>query len=181
MDSPASPEMRAVLAELHEACFAWALACCRDVRTDAEDVLQQAYVRILDGSARFGGRSSTRTWVFGVIRRCAYEQRRRAAVRAALGGRVVADLVARMFAATTDVQYERAREGADVRRALQTLSARQREVLELVAYHDVTIEDAATILGISAGSARTHYERGKRRLSELLAKHGEQATAGGRS
>ena len=178
---PGKPDVVAVLAELHEAYFAWALACCRYDRSNAEDVVQQAYVRILDGSAQFGGRSSVRTWVFGVIRRCAQEQRRRAAVRDALTGRIVADVIARIVSPRIDEVLDRERDGAAVRAALRGLSARQREVLELVAYHDLPIEDAAVVLGISAGSARTHYERGKQRLAAVLAGPDRLAARGGGS
>jgi len=52
--------------------------------------------------------------------------------------------------------------------ALQKLSARQRDVLHLVFYQDLTIADAAAVLGVSIGSARIHYERGKARLRQLL-------------
>ena len=52
--------------------------------------------------------------------------------------------------------------------ALSKLSGRQREVLHLVFYQDLTIAEAATVLGVTLGSARVHYERGKARLRELL-------------
>lgn len=158
----------AALAAHHRASFAWALACCRDDRANAEDTLQQAYLRILDGRATFAGRSSLRTWLFGVIRRCAQEQRRRAAVRDVLSGRVLVELIARAGAARPDAELADARDASDVRRALRALSPRQREVLELVAYHDLTIEEAAGVMGVSAGSARTHYERGKKSLGAAL-------------
>src|SRR3954464_15678003 len=55
------------LAALHEKSTAWALACAQYDRAEAEDVLQTAYLEILDGRAHFGGRSSLKTFVFGVI------------------------------------------------------------------------------------------------------------------
>lgn len=54
------------------------------------------------------------------------------------------------------------------RSALRELSVRQRQVLHLVFYQDFTIEEAATIMSVSVGSARTHYHRGKSRMATLL-------------
>src|SRR5256885_15417669 len=77
--SPA--DLTAKLEELHAAAFGWALSCCGWDRSAAEDVLQATYLKLLDGRARFDGRSTFRTFVFGVIGRTAREARRRAALR----------------------------------------------------------------------------------------------------
>jgi RNA polymerase sigma factor (sigma-70 family) len=52
--------------------------------------------------------------------------------------------------------------------ALKQLPARQRDVLHLVFYQELTIAAAADVIGVSIGSARVHYERGKARLRQIL-------------
>jgi RNA polymerase sigma-70 factor (ECF subfamily) len=37
-----------------------------------------------------------------------------------------------------------------------------------VFYQNLTIQEAADVLGMTVGTARTHYERGKSRLRDLL-------------
>jgi RNA polymerase sigma-70 factor (ECF subfamily) len=51
------PELKAELEKHHEASFGWALSCCRHNRADAEEVLQTVYLKILQGKARYRGRS----------------------------------------------------------------------------------------------------------------------------
>jgi RNA polymerase sigma-70 factor (ECF subfamily) len=59
-------------------------------------------------------------------------------------------------------------ESRQLQAALMLLSVRQREVLHLVFYAEMTLEEAAATLAISLGSSRTHYHRGKERLAQLL-------------
>ncbi len=146
------------LAAIHPACFGWALACCGRDRELAQDALQRAYLRILEGRARFNGGSSFRTFVFGVIRFAAREEMRfwRSPRRSEDAETL------------PDEDAEASERRGLLLRALRQLSVRQREVLELVFYHGMTIEEAAEVMGVRVGSARTHYERGKARLRALL-------------
>jgi len=75
------------LGRLHPASFGWALWCCDHRREEAEDVLQTAYLKVMEGTASFDGSSSLRTWFFSVIRRTAWEQRRRRWLRDQVLGR----------------------------------------------------------------------------------------------
>ena len=162
-------ELERELERLHAACWGWALACCAHDRDAAEETLQSAYLRILSGKARFDGRSSLRTWVFGVIQRTALEERRRDVSRRS---REHAEEHESDSAADptpgADLVIERSEANATLLAALGALSPRQREVLHLVFYQDMTIEEAAAVMNISLGSARTHYDRGKRAMALAL-------------
>ena len=155
--------MKEELERLHPAAFGWAMACCAFARQEAEDVLQTAYLKILDGRARFDGRSSYKTWLFAIVRHTAADRRRR---------RMVATLgLLRLFEATPAAPAPASGddgERARVRAALASLAPRQREVLDLVFFHELTIEEAAGVMGVSLGAARVHDDRGKKKLREKL-------------
>ena len=161
-------QLRANLERHHNESFGWALVCCAHNRSEAESVLQVVYLKVLEGKARFDGNSSFRTWLFAVIRRTAADERRRHWLR----GFGLSKYFARSEATTAsnppDEDIYRSQVQQLFRRALAELPARQREILQLVFYHDLSLAEAAEVMGISLGSARTHYDRGKQRLRALM-------------
>jgi RNA polymerase sigma-70 factor (ECF subfamily) len=161
-------ELRSQLERLHPSNCAWARHCCRQQNAEAEEVLQEVYIRVLEGRARYGGRSSFKTWLFGVILRTARERARRGWLRAALLERWHRHAPEREPAPDPELLVRQFQRGAHLESALAALPRRQQQVLHLVFYQDLTIEEAARLLGIGLGSARTHFERGKHRLRELL-------------
>jgi len=160
--------VRAELERLHDDCFGWALHCCSGRRTDAEEVLQSTYLKVLSGRARFGGGSSFKTWMLAVIRNTAADERRRA-TRAAdrlSGYQVTAETAPNNE--LPGAELERSETQAELAKALAALPSRQQEVLRLTFYHGLSVSQAAEAMGVSVGTARTHYERAKRQLREGL-------------
>lgn len=164
-------ELEERLTGLHADSYGWALSCCGWNDAEAEDVVQTTYVKVLSGQARWSGRSSFRTWLFGVVRLTALEQRRR---EASLARR--AEHAVREWDTVRDpdpgpdgalLDDEVARR---LRAALDELPDRQREVVHLVFYQGLTVAEAGDVMGVSVGSARTHYHRGKERLRTLLSR-----------
>ncbi|MCC6929857.1 MAG: RNA polymerase sigma factor [Gemmatimonadaceae bacterium] len=153
------------MAQAHPTAHAWALRCCQGNRGDAEDVLHTTYCKVLDGKARFEGRSSFNTWLFGVIRRTAQEQARWQWLSMARLERWWRDAQGDDGADMSPAEDQRI---AGLQAALVRLSRRQQEVLHLVFYQGLTIQESADVMGLPVGTARTHYERGKARLRLLL-------------
>src|SRR6202165_828303 len=154
--------LRSVLEAHHVESYGWALSCCRRRRDEAENVLQLAYVKVLSGKAVFDGKSSFKTWLFAVIRKTAAHEHRMELLR-----RLRLSQIPRAL----DGKPPGEQHGVEIRlkEALGKLPARQREVLHLVFYHNLSIAEAAKVMGVGIGSARTHYERGKKQMRRRLA------------
>jgi len=161
----APPDLEQQIAALHPASFAWALACTRWNAAEAEEVLQSVYLSILEGRSRFDGRSTFKTWLFSVVGVSVEKARRRHWLAARGLWRFGAGSEPDPDPHTSLASRQRSDR---VRRALGQLPARQREVLDLVFFHEMSVEDAASVMGVGLGTARTHYHRGKLRLLELL-------------
>ena len=156
------------LERLHAASFAWALGCVGWDRHEADEVLQVTYLKILEGNARFDGRSTLKTWLFSVIHRTAAERRRSRILRSLSLVRWFDSRPANSIEAGPESVAQEHQTSHVLRLALSKLPRMQREVLHLVFYEDLTIADAAEVLGVALGTARTHYDRGKKRMKQLL-------------
>lgn len=162
-------ELKAELETLHSASFGWALNCCRRDWAEAEEVLQTVYLKILEGKACFRGEASLRTWLFAVIRKTAISEHRKNVLRKLRWSDCSQQTPVRVSAANQPAQaLERSETQVLFQNALKSLPRRQREALHLVFYQDLTLSEAAVVMGISIGSARQHYERGKKHLRESL-------------
>ncbi|HEY1435159.1 MAG TPA: sigma-70 family RNA polymerase sigma factor, partial [Thermoanaerobaculia bacterium] len=101
--------------------------------------------------------------LFGVIRRTASEERRRAALGRILFGTERLEASPAAPSSTVSVEH------LAMRSAVERLPRRQREVLQLVLAMGMTLREVSETLSISPGAASVHYDRGKRRLKALLA------------
>ncbi len=158
-------ELRAELEKHHRESYGWALSCCAHSRSEADNVVQAVYLKVLEGKARFEGKSAFKTWLFAVIRITANEERRWQTLRQVWLKRSPKAEAAVESPETTVYRNEIRNR---CRSALALLPRRQREVLQLVFYHELSLSEAAAVMSVSLGSARSHYERGKRRLRQIM-------------
>lgn len=171
-------ELADTLEALHADAFGWALHCCAGDHSRAEEVLQNAYLKIAQGRTHHAGTSSFRTWWFGVIRFTAHEEFRRQRYRESLLGKLWMQVSGDSHDSrpSPSRQVELDEQTMQLRAALAQLPTRQAEVLHLVFYHDLSLSEAAAVMKIGLGSVRQHYERGKSRLRSLLEPHPDHET-----
>lgn len=149
--------LRHIISQHHEASFRWACHCCHGDSELAKDVLQMVYLKLLEGKAIYNQRSQVKTWLFSIIRFTAIDE---------LSKQDKHEFVDLM--ALKDRSLDQAQAPISYLRLLDQLSEKQRQILLLVFYHDMTIEAAAMIMECTVGTARTHYQRGKIKLKEMI-------------
>lgn len=159
--------MEVFLKQHYRLSYLWARQCCWFDSEMAREVLHIALLKILEGKARFAGQSTDKTWLFSVIRITALEQLRKSQKHV--------DLAEFSELNNFPDGNEDSDSGGFHEGLLKKLPARQREVLLLVFYHDRTLEETARILNISPGAVSTHYDRGKKKLRELIEKQKHHA------
>lgn len=149
-----------VLKKHHKDAFRWSLTLCNGDYPLAEDVLQDVYLKILEKKAVFKGKAVFKTWLFTVIRNTVKNKFRHRS-------HTIESTIDERF----EITFEEEKDTTDSNQIgglLKQLSLMQRSVLQLVFYESYTIEEAAEILEVSVGTARTHYKRGKMRLKQMM-------------
>ncbi len=156
--------LAAALKQHHDAAWTWAMVCCRQDRDAAHDVLHEVYLKILQERARFLGRSTFKTWLFGVIRVSSQAARRK---RFRLG-LILEPISDHPNLAAVACEPNVLGTSGRLQRAMLALPTRQRQVATLVFEHDLTVEEAGAVLGISLGACRRHYARAKTKLQACV-------------
>lgn len=157
---------RSALEAMHAQLYGWALSRCNYDPTAAEELMQQAYLELLTGNARFDNRSSLKTFVFAVVEKLARSRFRRLTSRLRLLRRY------QRHAADVTVKIDIDTDAGRLWRAVGNLPARQRDIIELVFCHELTIEEASSVMGVTVGTGRAHYARAKRALKTVLQEPG---------
>ena len=125
--------------------------------------MQQAYVELLSGRAQFQRQSTLKTFVFGIVQNLARSRLRRVATRL----RLVETWLPTDSAVTTD-DAAIASDFSPLWQAVRELPARQRDIIELVFCRELSVEEASTVMGVTAGTGRVHYDRAKKALRRKL-------------
>lgn len=148
-----------LLQTYHTDAFLWASHCCHYKHEEGKEVLQQAYVKILENKAIYKEKETFKTWLFSVIRYTAIDY---------LKKRKTYEPLENVRIGVEDTPFEMAT--IDYKKLLKKLPDRQHQVLLLTFYHEMTLAEIATITGLHIGTIRTHYERGKQTMRTLLVK-----------
>jgi len=173
-DAPA-PE-RLAFAEVYEDHFAFVYRTVRRLgvtESAAEDVAQEVFVCVHKSLAAFEGRSSMRTWLFGIARNVAYRHRRslsrRIVTTAGEGGAL--ESARDDDARSAHDAAERSEAARVLDELLGSLDDEKREAFVLVELEEMSMPEVAEALGINLNTAYTRLRAARQQFEAALARH----------
>lgn len=160
--------MQVLFARHHVRVFRFVLRLVREEAT-AEDLISEVFLDVWRQAGRFEGRSQVSTWLLAIARFKALSVLRRKPeqeldVETAEAIEDTSD--------TPDVTLEKKQKADVIRKCLTGLSAEHREIIDLVYYHEKSVEEVAEIVGIPEATVKTRMFYARKKLAELLKAQG---------
>jgi RNA polymerase sigma-70 factor, ECF subfamily len=131
---------------------------------DASDVTQQAFVRAFRGLASFRGAASVRSWLYRIAINCALswlrDHRREEPTEIAEDALTDANPAPARLAAGED--------GVRLRAAIAQLPPKQKLVLELRVFDDLSFKEVAELADCTENTAKVNFHYAVKRLRDIL-------------
>lgn len=165
--------MRILFARHHVRVFRFLLRIVNNEDT-AQDLLNEVFIEVWRGAARFEGRSQVTTWILGIARFKGLTSLRRRPFDS------LDDEAADAIEAPGDdpeVAMQKADRSAILQACLRQLSSAHRQVIDLVYYHEQSIEEIAHIIGVPQNTVKTRVFHARKRMAELIAARGIERAA----
>src|ERR1700719_629105 len=144
--------------------YRFVLRLVRDEGT-AEDLISEVFLDVWRQAGRFEGRSAVSTWLLAIARFKALSAlRRRKDVE-------LDDEAANTIEDTSDdpeVAVQKKDKSGALRKCLTALSPDHREIVDLVYYHEKSVEEVAEIVGIPENTVKTRLFYARKKLADLL-------------
>ena len=130
-------------------------------RSQAEDAVQETFLKVYKGLDTFRGESSEKTWIMKIAVRTCYDMNHSGWFRF-MNHRVTPEMLTEQAAEEADEN------DAELMTAVLTLPRKLREAILLHHYQGLNVSETANALGISQASASGRLKRGRQKLKELL-------------
>lgn len=156
--------MRALYLRHHVRVHRFAMRLVRNAAV-AEDIISDVFLDVWRRAGSFEGRSAVSTWLLAIARFKALSVLRR---------KPGAELDEKGAAAVPDpmddpeLAVQKKDTGEILRECLTALSREHREVIDLVYYHEKSVEEVAHIIGIPEATVKTRMFYARKKLARLL-------------
>jgi RNA polymerase sigma factor (sigma-70 family) len=133
----------------------------------AEDAMQEVFVKMMRHASQFQGDAKLSTWLFSITANWCRDYLRKSDNKPKETEDVLVSLPASADTAP-DRSFERRENELLIQRALQALTAEQREAILLSRYQGLSYAEIAQIAGCSEGAVKTRVFRAMETLKKLL-------------
>jgi len=132
---------------------------------DAQDILQDTFVRVWEKSHQFRGASTVKTWIYKIALNLSYTHLNR---RKRWSYAVVEDMKALVSGSNPAKDTEYIFYSELLAESLSVLTPRQKAVVMARVYEDMPFAQVSEAVGCSVNSAKVHFHEGKKRIEAYI-------------
>jgi RNA polymerase sigma-70 factor (ECF subfamily) len=160
--------------------YGYAMAITRN-RADAEDLVQETYVRAIRGKESLRAGSNVKSWLFTILRNIHLNQLRKQRTTPRVVEIDADENTANIVVETSDdplTRYVRKTEREWLTEAVEQLPSEFREIVMLREFEDLSYLEIAGILNCPVGTVMSRLARARSKLRTLLSGQGAGRLAG---
>ncbi len=135
---------------------------------DAEDAVQEAFLRVLRHRAMLGEVRDKRVWLIRIVWNIVLDRKRRAKTRPETDDIAELGRVLPASGLSAEERAAAAQHHAQILALVEQLPAKEREVLTLSAFDELSSVEIAEVLGITESSVRSRLFRARNLMAKLL-------------
>jgi len=137
-------------------------------QSDAEDAVQEAFLRVLRHRETLGEIRDHRVWLIRIVWNIVLDRKRRAKTRPETDDITEVARVLPANGLTAEQRAAAAQHHAHVLACVEKLPAREREVMMLSAFEELSSVEIAAVLDVTESSVRSRLFRARNLLADLL-------------
>jgi RNA polymerase sigma-70 factor, ECF subfamily len=152
----------------HVKVYRFAMRFMRD-EAAAEDLVSEVFIDVWRQAERFERRCQVSTWLLAIARNKALSTLRRRSHEQL--DHEIAEFIEDP-ADNPEIMMQKQERSTVLRSCLQELSPAHREIIDLVYYHERSIDEVSEIIGVPANTVKTRMFYARKRIGEMMAARG---------
>lgn len=156
---------RALISE-HKVRLYWHIRNIVKVHEDADDVLQNTFLKVYKNIDKFKGDSKLFSWMYRIGTNESITFLNKKAKKLRISDQEFKDYL--IDSLQSDVYFEGDQIQVELQKAIETLPEQQKKVFNMRYFEDLSYEDMSEILESSVGALKANYHHARKKVEKIL-------------
>lgn len=156
---------RALISE-HKVRLYWHVRTIVKIHEDADDVLQNTFIKVFKNIKKFKGDSKLFSWMYRIATNESITFLNKKAKKMKLSDKELNDYL--LDSLESDVYFEGSKIQIELQKAIEELPQQQKIVFNMRYFEEIPYEEMSEILNSSVGALKSNYHHARKKVEKFL-------------